>query len=173
MENKKKSPANKRQYRVYATDVLFQDVEATSAAEAYRKADEHPCFESCGSSLRLDPDVKDIETDEFIRVGAKASHCKTCGSEIVVTINDSAFDDGECGRCEYRRYRASQELYEAAVHATACLGDLVRDGNATDDDVEAYEELKRAVAYADEPLAQSDRKSILRSRDPKEHGQAA
>ncbi len=36
--------------------------------------------------------------------------CKTCGSEIVETVNDSNFSDGECGPCEYRRYRTQPEL---------------------------------------------------------------
>jgi hypothetical protein len=32
--------------------------------------------------------------------------CKTCGSEIVETVNDSNFNDGECGPCEYERYKS-------------------------------------------------------------------
>lgn len=109
MANQTTSSAT-REFRVYATDTLYQDVEATSAEEAYRIADEDPHFETCGGCLQLDAAVKDLETDEFIRVVAAASHCKTCGSEIVETINDSHFDDGECGACEYRRYRSQSEL---------------------------------------------------------------
>lgn len=37
-------------------------------------------------------------------------HCKTCGSEIVDTVNGSTFDDGECGPCEYRRYQSQPKL---------------------------------------------------------------
>lgn len=102
-----------KMFRVYATDVLFQDVEATSAEEAYQMADEKQLFESCGGGLQLDPAVKDVDADEFIRVGDATSHCKTCRSEIVVTINDSNFNDGECGGCEYQRYKSQPELLEA------------------------------------------------------------
>ncbi len=35
--------------------------------------------------------------------------CKTCGSEIVETVNGSTFRDGECGMCEYTRYRTPAE----------------------------------------------------------------
>ncbi len=97
---------------MYATDVLYQTVEAASAEEALRIAEATPCFESCGNSLRIDRDVKDVAADDFIRVGAAASHCKTCGSEVVVTINDTNFNEGECGPCEYRRYRSQSELLE-------------------------------------------------------------
>jgi hypothetical protein len=36
--------------------------------------------------------------------------CKACGSEIVATVNDSNFNDGDCGPCEYRRYRTQPEV---------------------------------------------------------------
>lgn len=39
-----------------------------------------------------------------------SANCKTCGSEIVETINDSNFNEGECGPCEYQRYRSQPEL---------------------------------------------------------------
>lgn len=34
-------------------------------------------------------------------------NCKTCGSEIVKDINGSNFNEGDCGPCEYERYRSS------------------------------------------------------------------
>lgn len=37
-------------------------------------------------------------------------YCKTCGSEVVETVNDSAFRDGECGPCEFARYKSQPEL---------------------------------------------------------------
>jgi len=125
MAIKKKSPAT-REFRVYATDVLYQDVEATSAEEALRIADEDPCFESCGSGLQLDHAVKDLNTDEFIRVGDAASHCKTCGSEIVVTMNDSNFNEGECGSCEYQRYTSQPSLLELAQAFLLECSDQIR-----------------------------------------------
>lgn len=47
----------------------------------------------------------------------RATHCSTCGSEIVETINDSHFGKGECGLCEYERYRSQPALVEAAANA--------------------------------------------------------
>ena len=41
------------------------------------------------------------------------AHCLTCGSEIVETINDSNFRQGECGPCEYQRYMACGDLIDA------------------------------------------------------------
>lgn len=41
-----------------------------------------------------------------------APYCTTCGSEIVETVNDSAFCDGECGPCEYLRYKTQPEVLE-------------------------------------------------------------
>lgn len=40
-------------------------------------------------------------------------YCKTCGCEIVETINDSNFRDGECNACEYQRYCSQPDLLEA------------------------------------------------------------
>ena len=39
--------------------------------------------------------------------------CKTCDSEIVETVNDSQFGDGECNGCEYLRYQTQPALAEA------------------------------------------------------------
>lgn len=39
--------------------------------------------------------------------------CTTCHSEIVATINDSGFGNGECNACEYRRFRTQPALIEA------------------------------------------------------------
>lgn len=40
-------------------------------------------------------------------------NCRTCGSEIVETVNGSLFRDGECDACEYQRYRTQPALVEA------------------------------------------------------------
>ncbi len=40
-------------------------------------------------------------------------YCSTCRSEIVSTINEGCFRDGECDACEYRRYRTQSPLLEA------------------------------------------------------------
>lgn len=44
---------------------------------------------------------------------SSATECKTCGSEIVPTVNDSLFGEGECLGCEYRRYHSQPALLEA------------------------------------------------------------
>lgn len=49
-------------------------------------------------------EAQDRETDQPTPIG-RAIHCKTCASEIVETINDSNFREGECGPCEYQRYK--------------------------------------------------------------------
>jgi hypothetical protein len=41
------------------------------------------------------------------------TNCRTCGSEIVETVNDSVFGDGECNGCEYDRYKSQPALCEA------------------------------------------------------------
>jgi len=53
-----------------------------------------------------------------------ARTCKTCGSEIVETINDSNFREGECGPCEYQRYKSQPKLLEASFLAYGVLCDL-------------------------------------------------
>lgn len=112
MKNTSTSPA-KKEFRVYATQIMFQDVTAKSAEAAYRIAEEELCFEPCESTLMLDPVVKDLDADEFIRVGGSA-RCKTCGSDIEATVNDSNFHEGECGPCEYERYKSQSALLKLA-----------------------------------------------------------
>lgn len=53
--------------------------------------------------------------------------CKTCGSEIVESVNDSAFRDGECGRCEYKRYRSQPELLAACRAMVSGIPDELMD----------------------------------------------
>lgn len=45
--------------------------------------------------------------------GHPLAHCRTCGSEIVETVNDGVFRDGECDACEYQRYRTHPGLLDA------------------------------------------------------------
>lgn len=45
--------------------------------------------------------------------------CKTCGSEIVESVNDGVFRGGECDFCERLRYESQPVLLEA-------LDDLLR-----------------------------------------------
>ncbi len=45
--------------------------------------------------------------------GKSRGNCTTCGSDIVETVNDSVFGDGECGGCEYHRYKTQPALLRA------------------------------------------------------------
>src|SRR5438270_7469073 len=124
MTTKRKTPARK-EYSVWADRRVFQHVEAASPEEAYRIAQQHPDdFEPCTygiENFELIPFVGDVETGEEFRVGSPATNCRTCGSEIVETINDSRFRDGECGPCEYERYRSQPELLRACEYAVEHL----------------------------------------------------
>jgi hypothetical protein len=53
-----------------------------------------------------DDETRDRECDQSTPIGGP-THCKTCASEIVETINDSNFHEGECGPCEYQRYKGA------------------------------------------------------------------
>lgn len=120
------SPA-RREYCVYATQVVHLNVEAKSAEAAYRKAMKRPHdFEPCGPDLTFDRAVRDVRTDEYINVGAGPAHCKSCGSEIVATVNDSHFAEGECGPCEYRRYATQAELVALASEFRQECSDRIR-----------------------------------------------
>lgn len=131
MKKTRTSPAKKK-YTVLAdcNSLVCQTVMATSPEEAYRIADEDgDAWESASGSddgeYRLHHRVWDAETDEFINVaGLSSEHCKTCGSEIVETVNDSNFRDGECGPCEHERYKSQAALLEAAKEALMILSEI-------------------------------------------------
>jgi hypothetical protein len=135
MTKKRTSPAPKT-FRVYAADLLFQDVEAATAKDAYAIAAEEQLFEPCGGFLTLDPVVKDLDADEDIRVGGGTSHCKSCGSDMVMMMNDSNFQGGECGPCEYERYQTQPALLVAAKEALMILSEIQCD--LEDDKGEAH-----------------------------------
>ena len=96
---------------MYADRRVFQHVDAAGPEEAFRAAGETPWeFEPCSHGIEnfaLSPFVTDTDTGEDVRVGSPATHCHTCGSEVVETVNESHFREGECGPCEYRRYRSA------------------------------------------------------------------
>ena len=115
MATKKKSPA-KKTYCVWADYVrrVYQHVTADSPKQALDIAKKRvECWDPCDShdsnGFRFSNEVQDLETEEYIAIhGAK--NCKTCGSEIVETINASNFREGECGPCEYQRYASQPAL---------------------------------------------------------------
>jgi hypothetical protein len=117
--NKKPSPSAKREYCIWADYVrrVYQYVEADSPHSAYEIAKAIGAWEPCDihdhNVYRLSDEVQDLEAEEFVAVHG-ASHCRTCGSEIVATINDSVFRQGECDACERARYESQPALLDAA-----------------------------------------------------------
>ena len=111
------TPPALRLYRVFADhiDRAYKEVEAESPKRAHEIASDQPewwesCFEHAGGTdYWISGDVQDVATEVYHQV-AGATHCKTCRSEIVETVNGSSFDDGECGPCEYARYRSARSL---------------------------------------------------------------
>jgi hypothetical protein len=119
MTTKKTTPATK-EFCVWAdcSRRVYQHVEAATPEEAYRIAKANPedwefCFEHESNGYRLSNEVQDPESEEFVRIDGN-THCKTCGSEIAETINDTCFRDGECGPCEYQRYRSQPVMLALA-----------------------------------------------------------
>jgi hypothetical protein len=111
------TPPARRLYRVFADhiDRAYQEVEAESPKRAHEIASGQPeCFESCfehagSDDYRLSGNVQDVATEEYHQV-TETTHCTACGSEIVESVNESTFGDGECGPCECVRYRAARRL---------------------------------------------------------------
>lgn len=85
-----------------------------------------------------------------MRTNQRLKRCLNCGEEIVATINDSEFRDGECGECEYGRYRRHAELLQTLI----TIRDTTESLDYEDDDVlgelkakeEALDEI-RDLAY--------------------------
>ena len=108
------TPPAKREFCVWADYVrrVFQHVEAESAGRAYEIAAKTDAWEPCDLTetdcYRLTNEVMDLATEEFIAPEGGRT-CETCGSEIVHGVNDSTFGDGECGACEYARYRSCRK----------------------------------------------------------------
>lgn len=158
MRTKKKSPA-KREFYVWADYVrrMYQHVEAKTAKAAYaiakRRSDRwEPCEWHEHNAYQLSNEVQDLATEEFIAIAGE-KNCKTCGSEIVETINESNFRDGECGPCEYKRYASQSDLLDACFLAMEETGrwDEVLSGEDPEA-VEAFAALQSAIAKAQENL---------------------
>jgi hypothetical protein len=137
------SPA-KRTFRVWADDLqrVFQEIEAASPREAYELAcddrDNWRCDEQDSNDLRVSTEVQDIETDETFAVEGYV-RCRACGSEIVESINDSKFREGECGPCEYERYTSQPALVALAQscrdECTDRIAQLLREDCCDADDL--------------------------------------
>ncbi len=83
--------------------------------------------------------------------GRPLNTCKTCGSEIVETVNDGIFREGECDACEYQRYQSQPDLLDAAYLALEEIQqwDQVMGGSEDPRTQEAIEALKASIAKAE------------------------
>ena len=132
------SPA-KKEFCVWADHVrrVYQHVEAPSPKQAHDTARDQPeCWEDCfehedRDDYRLSNEVQDLETEAYYAIRA-TTHCKTCGSDIAETINDSNFHEGECGPCEYRRYTSQPALVDAANIALGFVGAWEKEKQVTE-----------------------------------------
>jgi hypothetical protein len=121
----------KKTYCVWAdsTRRMYQHVEAENPEQARRIAESQPeCWDDGNlcedrDAYRVSAEGQDLETEDSARVDNPV-HCKSCGSEIVTTVNDSNFREGECGPCEYRRYQTHPRFVEAAFATYGALCDL-------------------------------------------------
>ncbi len=124
---------------------VYQHVEATSPREAHEKAKTEANWEPCrvhdDNGYRLSNEVQDLETEDFVPV-LGTSHCRTCGSELVESVNGGKFRDGECNACEYGRYQTQPELVSvvrscrvAFEERISCLKEELAAGYADRDDI--------------------------------------
>lgn len=106
----------KKTYCVWADCItrVYQEVEAESPRRAFEIArDEPDGWQNCSEFIdrddyRLCTHVQDTETGAFTYLGPRRT-CKTCNCDIVETVNDGRFGDGECGSCEYERYKRGSD----------------------------------------------------------------
>lgn len=86
----------------------------------------------------------------YMSKGKPISVCRTCGSEIVETVNDSLFRDGECDACEYQRYKSQPAILEALdllLEQTVDM-DLAHGIELTEGEKEARRKSLAAIAAA-------------------------
>jgi len=82
--------------------------------------------------------------------GKPNGYCITCRCEIVETVNDSVFGDGECNSCEYERYKSQPHLLDACYLALEEIEqwDQVMGGSEDPRTQEALDALRAATAKA-------------------------
>ena len=82
--------------------------------------------------------------------GKPLENCKTCNSEIVETVNDSLFREGECGACEYHRYQTQPALLDACELAFDEIAqwDELMGGSEDPRTAHAMEALREAINKA-------------------------
>jgi hypothetical protein len=80
-----------------------------------------------------------------------AKCCTTCGCEIVETVNDGAFRDGECGGCEYERYRSHAKVLDVARALYGLIDESREDG------CDLFDDHRPLLAHCQSVLAEQDR----------------
>jgi predicted RNA-binding Zn-ribbon protein involved in translation (DUF1610 family) len=162
MATNETSPA-KKTYCVWADEVrrVHQDVEADSPKHVYEIARRQPeCWQRCqeheSNAFRLSNEVQDAATEEYVRIDGH-THCKACGSEIVETINDANFNEGECGPCVYRCSQSQPELL-ALVQAfrQECADQIQQYRDDLKEDFGDPDDLQEQVDYWTERRDQCD-----------------
>jgi hypothetical protein len=76
--------------------------------------------------------------------------CRTCGSEIVETVNDSLFREGECDGCEYQRYCSQPELLRLARSFQCSCEErlsILRDERGIFDEEEAAKDIDDQIGH--------------------------
>lgn len=122
MSTKQTSPAHPQQRLIHeALAKLREVVEEWNEADVATYPEELPSFDEYVAEIR--DNLRSIEWRS-----CQAMHCKTCGSEIVETVNDGAFRDGECNGCEYHRYQTQPELVEALAEAVEYVENVIESG---------------------------------------------
>lgn len=106
--------------------------------------------------------------------GKTTGVCKTCESEMTATVNDSHFGDGECGGCEYERYRNHADLLATVIiirNWTESLDyddydsmtELLEKTDALDDIRDlAYEAVNRNAAFREDLAKPPNRERSIR-----------
>jgi predicted RNA-binding Zn-ribbon protein involved in translation (DUF1610 family) len=113
------------------------------------QGDSFPC-RSCGTiwseEAGAQPDFVCEECRHTIGDEHARQRCRTCNAAIVVSINDSNFNEGECGECEYSRYQSQPGLLRACRDAFWHLTDDAPENWESD----AANVLRSAIAEAEE-----------------------
>lgn len=160
MAQSNKKPPAKKTFCVWADYVrrVSQHIEAASPKAAYNAAKrKHECWQPCdwhdNNGYRLSNEVQDLSTEEFIPIHGD-KNCRTCGSEIAETINESNFPDGECGPCEHERYASKVTAANLLETLSAIRNDCASwfDGNF---DMNAADLFAAFISAADKAIARA------------------
>jgi hypothetical protein len=78
-------------------------------------------------------------------------HCRNCGSEIVDTVNDGVFRDGECDACERARYESQPDIKSSLI-------ELIEAAECVAANFENGQDAARALRYLDRLTKETKRR---------------